>query len=101
MTVAHVKKLGIRLFFYLIIGAGFGLHGGLLLFITQEEAGNLLKFKVWKGASEPAAWGLSGNDTTAALQSGSGVGIWTYLSASTTNMAIVASLDNFSAKTTN
>jgi len=60
-----------------------------------------LKFKVWKGATEPAAWGLTGSDTTAALQSASGVGIWTYASATTTAAPIVVSVDNFTAKTTN
>jgi PKD repeat protein len=60
-----------------------------------------LKFKVWKGGTEPSTWGVSTTDTTAALQSASGVGIWTYSSGSTTNQPIVVSVDNFSAKTTN
>ena len=57
-----------------------------------------LKFKIWKGSTEPSAWGLSGTDTTSALQSASGVGIWAYASASTTDVPITVSVDNFAAK---
>ncbi len=68
---------------------------------TVGSGTTALKFKVWKGATEPLAWGLTGSDTTAALQSASGVGIWTYASGTTTDVPLTVSVDNFAAKSTN
>jgi len=68
---------------------------------TVGSGTTALKLKVWKGATEPTAWGLTGSDTTAALQSASGVGIWTYASGSTTNLPVIVSIDNFAAKPSN
>jgi hypothetical protein len=57
-----------------------------------------LNAKVWKAAAtEPAAWQLARTDTTPALQSAGGVGVWVYLSGSATNAPVTASVDNLSA----
>ena len=57
-----------------------------------------LAAKVWKdGTTEPAAWLLSANDTTAVLQAPGGVGLWHYLSASATNSPVTLSVDDFTA----
>ena len=77
---------------------------GDVLHLRMQAVGSgttALKFKVWKGSTEPAAWGLTGSDTTAALQSASGVGIWTYASGTTTDVPLTVSVDNFAAKSTN
>ena len=68
---------------------------------TVGSGTTTLKFKVWKGSTEPSAWGLTGTDTTAALQSASGVGIWTYASGTTTVVPIVVAVDNVAVKATN
>jgi PKD repeat protein len=57
-----------------------------------------LKLKAWAdGAAEPAAWQLSGTDTTAGLQSAGSVGLRTYLAGNTTNAPFVVSVDDFLA----
>ncbi len=51
--------------------------------------------KVWKvGTAEPGTWQLQATDTTAALQSAGSVGVWAYLSASTTNAPVTLSVDD-------
>jgi PKD repeat protein len=56
-----------------------------------------LSGKVWKvGASEPATWQLSTVDADPALQSAGGVGIWAYLSGTSTTVPVTASFDNLS-----
>ncbi len=55
-----------------------------------------LRIKVWKvGTTEPTAWNLTTTDTTAALQSGGGVGLVTYLSGSATNAPVFGLFDDF------
>ena len=57
-----------------------------------------LNAKVWKaGASEPAAWQLTKTDATPALQNAGGIGVWCYLSGSSTNAPVTALVDNLSA----
>ena len=54
-----------------------------------------LRAKVWKvGTAEPAAWGASLTDTTAALQGAGSIGFEAYLSGSATNAPQVASFDD-------
>ena len=54
-----------------------------------------LRAKVWKvGTAEPAAWGASTTDTTAALQGAGSIGFEAYLSGSATNAPQVASFDD-------
>jgi PKD repeat protein len=54
-----------------------------------------LRLKVWKvGTPEPANWQLTTTDTTAALQSGGGVGFVTYLSSSATNAPVLGLFDD-------
>jgi PKD repeat protein len=61
-----------------------------------------LKFKVWKGSdAEPSAWRLSTTDSTAAVQSAGGIGVWTYLSSAATNAPVTISIDNVAAQHTN
>jgi len=60
-----------------------------------------LRFKVWKGTdTEPASWRLSTTDTTAAVQSAGGIGVWTYLSSAATNAPVTITVDNVSARHT-
>jgi PKD repeat protein len=55
-----------------------------------------LRIKVWKvGTTEPAGWQLTTTDSTAALQSGGGVGLVTYLSGSATNAPVQGLFDEF------
>ncbi len=57
-----------------------------------------LNAKVWKdGTSEPAAWLLQSTDSTAALQANGGVGIWDYLSGSSTNAPVTLAVDDLVA----
>ena len=69
--------------------------------IRVQAAGTnptVLHAKVWAAtAAEPAAWGTTGSDSTAALQLPGGVGLMSYLSGSSTNTPIVARFDDFRA----
>ena len=59
-----------------------------------------LRAKIWKvGSTEPAAWTRSGTDSTAGLQVAGGVGMYYYLSGSTTNSPVVFSTDGFRVRT--
>jgi large repetitive protein len=54
-----------------------------------------IRAKVWRvGATEPAAWQVTGADSTVGLQTLGGVGVHSYLAASVTNAPIVATFDN-------
>lgn len=54
-----------------------------------------LRLKVWKvGTTEPAGWQLTTTDSSAALQSGGGVGLVTYLSGSATNAPVLGLFDD-------
>ncbi len=54
--------------------------------------------KVWKpGATEPA-WQVNATDSEASLQGAGAVGVKTYLSGTSTNAAVTASLDNLTVK---
>jgi hypothetical protein len=53
---------------------------------------------VWVGATEPAAWTVSGSDSTAGFQAAGGVGLTPYPSGSST-AAIVTRYDDFAATT--
>ncbi|UDY35504.1 PKD domain-containing protein [Dermatobacter hominis] len=65
--------------------------------VTGTNPTNLAA-KVWKdGTAEPGAWQLQSTDTTAALQASGSVGIWDYLSGTSTNGPIVMSVDDFVA----
>jgi hypothetical protein len=58
-----------------------------------------LRARVWiKGAAEPAAWGLTTTDTTAALQNPGADGFYSYLSGSATNSAITLQVADFEAR---
>jgi hypothetical protein len=53
-----------------------------------------LQAKVWKdGTTEPAAWQGTVTDSTASLQAAGYVGLYSYLSASTTNGPVAYSYD--------
>ncbi|KGM11077.1 LamG-like jellyroll fold domain-containing protein, partial [Cellulomonas carbonis] len=57
-----------------------------------------LRTVVWKdGEPEPAAWRLEVTNSTTSLQSAGGVGLVTYLSASTTNVPVTVRLDDLTA----
>jgi PKD repeat protein len=54
-----------------------------------------IRARVWKvGTTEPAAWQVTATDSTAALQSAGGIGIYNYLSGSATPTSLVVSFDD-------
>lgn len=57
-----------------------------------------VRAKAWKSGGEPAAWLVSGTDSTAALQAPGAVGLYSYLSGSATNAPVRASFDSFSVQ---
>ena len=59
----------------------------------------MLNGKVWKvGSAEPAAWQVTGTDSTAALQTAGGVGLVPYLSSSSTNAPVTVTVDNLTVR---
>lgn len=57
-----------------------------------------LQVKVWPfGAAEPASWNANVTDATAGLQSGGGIGLFTYVGSTVTNTPIVLSVDDLTA----
>ncbi len=65
--------------------------------VTGTSPTNLAA-KVWKdGTAEPANWQLQATDTTAGLQASGAVGLWDYLSGTSTNGPITMSVDDFVA----
>ena len=74
------------------IGAGDTLR---LRFQVSGTGTATLSGKVWKvGAAEPAAWQVTGTDSTTALQTAGGVGLVPYLSSSSTNAPVTVTVDN-------
>ncbi|WP_313408297.1 PKD domain-containing protein [Aeromicrobium sp.] len=58
-----------------------------------------LRIKVWKaGTTEPAAWTLERADSTAALQASGRLGLWFYVSGSTTNGPQGYAIDELTVK---
>ena len=61
-----------------------------------------IRAKVWKvGTAEPANWLLSTTDSTAALQSAGGIGIYSYLSTTGTPSPLTVTFDDLWAGHTN
>jgi len=57
-----------------------------------------LSAKVWKsGTTEPASPQFTSTDSSAALQSAGGLGVWAYVSGSSTNTPVVLSFDQLAA----
>ena len=57
-----------------------------------------IKVKVWNAAApEPAAWALTATDSTASLQAAGGVGLWAYLTGTTTNAPTAYTFDDLLA----
>ena len=60
-----------------------------------------IRAKVWKvGTAEPATWLLSTTDSTAALQSAGGIGIYSYLSTTGTPNPLTVTFDDLWAGST-
>lgn len=82
--------------------AGLGYSVGQHLRIKAEASGispTTLKVKTWiVGTVEPSTWTLSTTDSTAALQSGGGVGVESYVSGLATNAPVSVMFDDFLAK---
>jgi PKD repeat protein len=58
--------------------------------------------KLWKvGTTEPSAWQVTAQDSTAALQGGGAIGFSTYLSSSATNLPVAVRYNDLLAQTTN
>ncbi|WP_166784444.1 PKD domain-containing protein [Cryobacterium sp. TMT1-2-1] len=57
-----------------------------------------IRATVWKvGTTEPVAWQLTATDSTAALQSAGGIGLYNYLSGSASPSTLVVSFDDLRA----
>jgi len=81
--------------------SGLTVSPGEVLQLRVQVTGNgttTIRAKAWKGATEPTSWTSSTTDTTAALQGAGAVGLYTYLSGSTTNGPVVFSYDGLLVK---
>ncbi|UDY35503.1 PKD domain-containing protein [Dermatobacter hominis] len=79
----------------LTVGAGDVLR---VRFQATGTGTTALAAKVWlDGSAEPSAWQLQTTDTTAALQAAGSVGVWAYLSGSSTNAPVTLSVDDLVA----
>ncbi|WP_198418090.1 PKD domain-containing protein [Cryobacterium sp. TMT4-10] len=57
-----------------------------------------IQARVWKtGTTEPGAWQASITDTTSALQTAGSIGLYSYLSSSSTSTSLPITFDNLSA----
>ncbi len=75
---------------------------GTVLHLRLQVSGtgtSTARIKAWTGAAEPAAWQVTGTDTTASLQNAGGVGIRGYMSSTTTNGPMTVRVDNLRATT--
>lgn len=81
---------------------GLSYATGDRLLVRTEVTGlspTTIRAKVWKaGTAEPAAWQRSATDSTAGLQTGGTIGIFTYLSGSVTNVPVAVLIDDVAAK---
>ena len=69
-------------------------------FEAQGASPTALRAKVWAdSAAEPTSWTLQTTDSTAALQTGGGIGFWDYLSSSATNAPVTLLVDDVVATT--
>ena len=82
---------------------GLSWGGGQYVKVRFEAEGTsptALRAKVWAdGAPEPSAWTLQATDSTAGLQTGGGIGVWDYLSSSSTNAPVTLLVDDLRATT--
>ncbi|WP_182113257.1 MULTISPECIES: PKD domain-containing protein [unclassified Actinotalea] len=87
----------------LAVGAvpGVRLAAGEQLHIRLEVTGTsptTLRTRVWKdGTPEPTTWQLTATDSTAALQAAGGVGLVSYVSASSTTFPLTVTFDDLVA----
>ena len=62
---------------------------------TYGTSPTTIRVKIWKaGTTEPTAWLLTGTDSTTALQAPGSIGLYAYLSGSTTNGPVAYSVDD-------
>lgn len=75
---------------------------GSTLMVRMQAIGaapSSLKLKVWrKGTAEPVGWQVNTTDSTATLQSPGSVGLFMYLSGSTSNGPTTLDVDDFSVR---
>jgi PKD repeat protein len=78
-----------------VSGLTYGAGDSLRIRLQVTGIGSAdVRAKVWKvGTPEPSAWNVSTTDATASLQAPGGVGVYGYLSGSTTNAPVVQSFD--------
>lgn len=68
---------------------------------TFGTSPTMVRAKAWKtGSAEPTGWQVSVTDTTAALQTGGSVGLYSYLSSSARPTPIVVTFDDLWAGVT-
>ena len=81
--------------------SGFGYSAGEKLAVRFDVSGgtsSALSGKVWRAsASEPAAWTVTANDSTASLQSAGGLGLKFYTGSTMTSLPVTVKVDNFTA----
>jgi PKD repeat protein len=84
-----------------IVVPGVNVAAGDQLRVRLQTVGvnpTLVQAKVWEaGTAEPSAWQRTVSDSTAALQAAGGIGVSIYVSSTSTNAPVVASLDDVSA----
>ena len=76
--------------------AGLTYNAGDVMNVRMQVTGSSptqIRAKVWKGSDEPSAWEVTGTDSTSGLQDAGAVGLYSYLSGSTTNGPVVISYD--------
>jgi hypothetical protein len=66
--------------------------------LTGDGTSSTLNAKVWKASgTEPASWQRTVTGNTAGPQAAGGLGLWTYLSGSSTSAPVAMSFDNLTA----
>ncbi|MCC6495671.1 MAG: PKD domain-containing protein [Propionibacteriaceae bacterium] len=84
------------------LGSAYNYTVGSTLQIKAQVTGTsptTTRAKVWKTTQTEPGWQLTATDSTASLQTASGISLVTYLSGSSTNVPIVASFDDLIATT--
>jgi CSLREA domain-containing protein len=75
---------------------GLTISAGMPISFRLEVIGTDLRLRVWAASdTEPAAWTVTGSDSTATLQNAGSVGLRTYIGGSVSNGPVTWSLDDF------
>ncbi len=76
------------------VAVGTTITAGSPIGFRFRVVGSTLSFRAWNASgAEPAAWTVTGSDSTAALAGAGGVGLRTYAGSALTNGPVIVSLD--------